>query len=206
LRFLILGYGFLQGLYLNPEGYWCINRVTYEPGMLNGLWLRKDDYVNGMKLINKYYKSSSEENRNKMFSCIHWFFIGQSYKFEWEKFDAQYKVLDCLFSLSGFTVKDKITHTKRPEALAKKYKIKLPDWAKINLSKKESPLSIQRNELFHEAKYGGKPIGYSYPAENYSLELTSFNTKLIAAALGIDTPYLQVDPKDRCYCFWEIKA
>lgn len=203
LRFLILGYGFLQGLYLTPEGYSYIGRIPYEPGKLNGLLLIKDDYLNGMEIINEYFKSSSEEDRNQMFACIHWFSIGQSFNFEWDKFDAQYKVLDGIYRLSGLA---RTPHAKRPVELARKFNIKLPKWAELDSTGKKSQLSIHRNELVHEAKYAGHPIGYSYPSQNYSLELTSFNTKLIAAALGIDTPYLQADPNNRSQWGWDIKT
>ena len=195
LRFLVLGYGFLQGLYLTAEGYSYLGRVPYERGKLNGLFLIEDDYVNGMEIINEYYKSSSVENRNQMFACIHWFSIGQSFEFGWDRFDAQYKVLDGIFRLSGITG---MPHAKRPIELSKKYGIILPQWAELDSLGKNSQLSVQRNELVHEARYGGHPIGYSYPSINYSLEFTSFNTKLIAAALGIDTPYLKADPTNRC--------
>lgn len=203
LRFLIIGYGFLQGLYLTPEGYSYLGRIPYEPGKLNGLLLMKDDYVNGMEIINEYYKSSSEEDRNQMFACIHWFSIGQSFSFEWDRFDAQYKVLDGIYRLSGITG---APHYIRPVDLANKYDLKLPEWAELDSTGKKSQLSIHRNELVHEAKYGGHPIGYSYPSENYSLEFTSFNTKLIAAALGIDTAYLQAEPNNRCQWGWDIKT
>ena len=90
--------------------------------------------------------------------------------------------------------------------LAQYYRITLPKWAELDLSGKGSQLSKDRNELVHEAKYGGHPIGYSHPSENYSLEFTSFNTKLIAAVLDIHTPYLKADPTDRCQWKWGIKT
>lgn len=203
LRFLVLGYGFLQGLYLTPEGYSYLGRVPYEPGTLNGLLLIRDDYVNGMEIISNYYKASSVDQRNQMFACMHWFSIGQSFNFEWDRFDAQYKVLDGIYRLSGINAP---THAGRPVELAKKFKINLPIWAELDVTGKKSQLSEHRNELVHEAKYGGHPIGYSYPSENYSLEFTAFNTKLIAAILGIDTPYLKADPENRCQWKWEIKT
>lgn len=203
LRFLILGYGFLQGLYLTPEGYSYLGRTAYDPGKLNGLLLLGDDYVNGMECINEYYISSSPEDRNQMFSSIHWYLIGQAYHFDWDRFDAQYKVLDGLYKLSGIRAN---THASRPVELAKKYNLKLPLWAKLDPTGKQSKLSKQRNELVHEAKYGGHPIGYSYPDENYSLEFTSFNTKLIAAVLGINTPYLAAEPNNRQYWGWDINV
>lgn len=200
LRFLILGYGFLQGLYLTPEGYSYLGRTAYEPNKLNGLLLNSDDYSNGMESINKFYIDSNEEKRNQMFACIHWYLIGQGYQFDWERFDAQYKVLDGIYKLSGTKAN---SHADRPVKLAEKYNLELPLWAKL-ITEKESRLSKQRNELFHEAKYGGHPIGYSYPEENYNLEFRSFNTKLITAALGINTPYLRAEPNNRLLRRWDI--
>ena len=202
LRFLILAYGFLQGLYLTPEGYSYIGRIPYQPGKLNGLLLTGDDYSNGMECINHFYKSSNQDTRKQMFACIHWFLAGQSYIHDWDRFDAHYKVLDGIYRLSGLP---RIPHAKRPESLVEHYGLVLPKWAKVDSSGK-CRLSRQRNELVHEAKYGGHPIGYAYPDENYYLEFTSFNTKLIAAALSIDTPYLQAAPENRDVWGWDIKA
>jgi len=203
LRFLILGYGFLQGLYLIPEGYSYLGRTAYKPTELNGLLLNNSDYINGMECINKFYINSNQKQRNQMFACIHWYLIGQSFQFDWERFDSQYKVLDGLYKLLGAKASN---HAGRPVELAKKYNLRLPLWAELDSTQKQSKLSKQRNELVHEAKYGGYPIGYAYPEENYSLEFRSFNTKLIAAALGIDTPYLNSEPKNRILGMWNIKT
>lgn len=209
LRFLILGYGFLQGLYLTPEGYSYLGRTAYEPNKLNGLLLKGDDYINGMESINQFYIDSDEEKRNQMFACIHWYLISQSYEFAWDKFDAQYKVMDGIWNLSGIAEDNKrkkgnyIPHPQRPVKLTEKYGLKLPIWSKLN-SDGKSRLSKQRNELVHEAKYGGNPIGYSYPEENYNLQFKSFNTKLIAAVLGINTPYLKAEPNNRLPSRWNI--
>ena len=199
LQFLILGYGFLQGLYLTPEGYSYLGRTAFKPTTLNGVCLFGADYVNGMESINQFYIDSTQKKRNQMFACIHWYLMGQSYQFEWDKFDAQYKVLDGIWNLSELEG----NHTKRLIKLSEKYNLKLPVWAKLN-AKGRSKLSEQRNELVHEAKYDGHPIGYSYPDENYSLEFRSFNTKLISAALGIHTPYLQSEPNNRILGLWNI--
>lgn len=210
LRFLILGYGFLQGLYLTPEGYSHLGRIAFKPTTLNGLLLANSDYVNGMECINRFYINSGEEDRNQMFACIHWYLISQSYEFAWDKFDAQYKVMDGVWSLSGIAQEDKrnkrnyIPHPERPVKLAEKYGLTLPSWAELD-SNKKSKLSKLRNALVHEANYGGYPIGYSYPDENYSLEFRSFNTQLIAATLGINTPYLKEEPNFRIKGRWNIK-
>jgi hypothetical protein len=206
LRFLILGYGFLQGLYLTPEGYSYLGRTAYKPTKLNGLSLISDNYINGMECINQFYIDSNEEKRNQIFACIHWYLIGQSYQFSWDKFDAQYKVLDGIFNFSELQNNPKyISHPNRPVKLAEKYGLILPLWAELDTNKK-SKLSKLRNDLVHEAKYGGHPIGYLYPEENYNLEFRSFNTKLIAAALGIETPYLRTEPNNRLLGSWNIKS
>lgn len=210
LKFLILSYGFLQGLYLTPEGYSYLGYTAYEPSTLNGVGLFGDDYVNGMERINQFYINSDTERRNQMFACIHWYLISQSYEFAWDKFDAQYKVMDGVWSLSGIAEENKknkrnyIRHPERPVKLAGKYDLKLPNWVKLDRDGK-SKLSRQRNELVHEAKYDGHPIGYSYPDENYNLQFRSFNTKLLAAVLGIDTPYLRAEPNFRIKAAWSIK-
>lgn len=201
LRFLVLSYGFLQGLYLTPQGFSYLGRTAYEPGKLNGLLLTGDDYVNGMEAVNRFYMSAAPEKQTQMFACIHWYLVGQSYAFDWDRFDAQYKVLDGLYRLSGLNVRN---HASRPIELANRYNIKLPLWAKLDSTGKQSKLSKQRNELVHEATYGAEPIGYSYPDENYSLEFTSFNAKLIAATLGLNTPYLAAEPDNREYWGWDI--
>jgi len=206
LRFLIMGYGFLQGLFLLPEKYSYLWRIPYEPGKLNGLILCGNDRENGMEQINYFYQNANSKERKQAFAIMHWFLIGQSYTSQWDKFEAQYKVLDGVFALSKFPKNPKIPHTQRPIKLATKYGIILPQWAELNFnSRKSSKLSILRNELIHEAKYNGEPIGYAHPPENYTLEFKAFNTKLICGVLGIDTPYLQTNPNTRDQFSWNIK-
>lgn len=201
LRFIIMGYGFLQGLYLSPEGYLYLWRSPYEPGKLHGLILCGNDYENGMEQINRFYQSANQNERKQAFAIMHWFLIGQSYISQWDKFDAQYKVLDGIFKLSNI---GNCSHVQRPVLLAQKYRVRLPEWALPDDSSGKSALSILRNELVHEAKYGGHPIGYSHPTENYTVEFVSFNTRLICGALGINTPNLQKDPRTLDQFAWDI--
>lgn len=202
LRFIVMGYGFLQGLYLSPEGYSYLWRVPYEPGKLNGLILCGNDRENGMEQINRFYQNANQDERKQAFAVMHGFFVGQSYASQWGKFEAQYKVLDGIYKLSNVRAQ---THAGRPVELAMKYGVILPQWAELDSSGKKSALSILRNELVHEAKYGGHPIGYAHPTEKYTLEFVSFNTKLICGVLGINTPYLKSDPSNLNQFAWDIK-
>lgn len=201
--FLILGYGFLQGLYLCPEGQGAFGRTPYEPGSINGLLLYRSDREKGMEAINQYFINATTEQRSQMRACIHWYLIAYSMDHEWERFDAYYKVLDGLFNLNFSKNNRNGGHSKRPKRLAVKFGIKLPIWGHIDCAN-TCKLSIQRNELVHEAKFAGQPIGFAIPDENYSFELCAFLTKLIAATLGLKTDYLHAKPDMRDLWTWDI--
>jgi hypothetical protein len=204
LKFVVLAYGFLNGLYLTPENYACLQKAPYQEGKLSRLVLGGSDYEIGIRKIRQFLLNSGKEKVHAMRAILHWFLAGQSYEFEWDRFDAQYKVLDGIYAVSGISSP---FHARRPVDLVAhfaRYKIILPDWCKID-KPKSSKVSRMRNDLFHEAIYAGMPLGYAYPDENYDLEFVSFNAKLIAALLTIDTPYLRAAPDDRSQWLWKMK-
>jgi hypothetical protein len=201
-KFLILAYGFLNGVYLNPAGHLFVNRAAYEIGKLTGVILVGNDAEKGITAFSQYYDKASKVQRKLLFAILHWFIVGQTYNFEWDKFDAQYKVLDGLFHLSGLTAPN---HASRPIELANNFGIKLPLWAQLNPDRKSSQLSNTRNELFHEARYAGQPIGYEYPKENFGLEFARFNSKIIVALVGLKTKFLQADPGNRDTWGWSFQ-
>ncbi|MEZ8292201.1 hypothetical protein [Vibrio sp. 10N.237.312.B06] len=198
-KFLILGIGFFFGVYLSPAEYYNIGKVAYAEGKLTGVIPIGKDIELALNYLAKFYDDSSDEKRAGMFAVIHWFLIGQSHYYPWDRFEAQYKILDGLFKLSGIA---RCPHTQRPAALAQKYSLLLPNWAELENG--SSVLSKLRNELAHEALYAGKPIGYAHPEQNYDVDFSSFNTKLIAATLGIESSYLQASSQDRQYSAWNI--
>lgn len=202
LNFMVLGYGFLQGIYLKPENLYYLNsRVAYKPSKYHGVILSANDHAIGMQAFHDFFHKNPTENVNQMYACIHWFLLSQASNHDWEIFEAQYKVLDGIYRLSGLKAPN---HAKRPIILAKEHNLKLPEWAKVKPREKNSQISHDRNTLFHEAKFGGKPIGFSNPEENYSLELYAFNTKLIAATLGLRSEYLSADPSSRHIMAWDF--
>lgn len=214
-HFLILGYGFLQGLYLNPKNYKYLGKTPYKPSTLNGLLLGQDDRVKGMEAINKFYiDAKTTQQRVQMQACIHWFLIAQTLDFEWEIFDAHYKVLDGLYRLlvhkigkykvENFNNDKYVKHAQRFIVLAKYFNLEIPNWAD-NTKTGNDNIAFIRNELVHEAKYAGQPIGYNYPNENFKLQFKAFNLKLICAFLGINTPYLQAPANNRMLWRWNIQ-
>ncbi|MBY8157648.1 hypothetical protein KW508_06495 [Vibrio fluvialis] len=197
-RFLILGIGFFFGVYLSPAEYYNIDRVAYKVGKLTGVSPRNGDIELALEYLSRFYDTNPKK-RQGMFAVIHWFLLGQSYNHPWDRFEAQYKVLDGLFKLSGISV---CSHGLRPNKLAEKYNIQIPTWAEVIDGK--SLLSRLRNDLAHEAIYAGEPIGYAHPKENYDIDFSSFNVKLIASILGVKTNYLATSSQDRQLHLWHI--
>ncbi len=208
IKFLILAYGFLHGVYLRPDGYLCIKKTPYEPGKLTGvLPPNVDDCIKGMKAFSLFYDRSINEQRKLLFSIIHWFLLGQCYEYEWDRFSAQYLVLDSIFNLSGLNA----SHAERPQILANSYRIAVPNWAitrsvvKNNRNVQTCTLADIRNDLFHEAKYAGEPIGYAYPEENFDLEFARFNLQLIISILGLSSNILRSSVRQRGTDVWNFQ-
>ncbi|MFA9460458.1 hypothetical protein [Thiohalorhabdus methylotrophus] len=196
-KFLILAYGFLQGLYLLPESHIYLWQVPYKPGKLTGLIPLGKDYEDGLEQISYIYDSQGIDESCQLFGIIHWFLVGQACQFLWDYFDAQYKVLDAIWKFSRL---ENVPHSKRPEKLAEHFGVSVPGWAQTYESDKgktESRLSKLRNDLVHEARFADAPLGYALPEENFRLEFSAFNLKLICALLGLETPYKQVPLGDR---------
>lgn len=206
-RFAILALSFLYGVYLGPEGSLGINRIPYRLGKLTGVQPGSGDMSVGISAFLRYYQESSPEDRIRLKAVLHWFLLGQTYYFEWDRFDAQYKVLDGLSNLLGVSGQ----HATKPARLVEKAGIRMPSWAEIEIkntdkgSRKTCELAELRNELVHEARFNGVPIGYSYPKPNFHLEFPSLNVKLIAFLVGLRSPYLNADPENRDQWLWEFE-
>ncbi len=197
VRFLILGYGFLNGLYLAPVGSLMISRIPYQEGKLTGIILDGDDHEKGVKAVSNFYNNANPEQIKLAFAIIHWFTIGQTYQHEWERFDANYKVLDAIYKISGI---GSCSHAWRPQKIAEHYGISVPQWAQYNSQNKSCEISNIRNAFVHEALYAGEPIGYKHPETNYDLELKIFIVKLIGKILGFSTNYydlVESNPRGR---------
>jgi len=202
IRYLILAYGFMYGVYLLPENYLYFNRTPYELRKLNHLVALPGDIELGMCKMSEIYLNSNFYRRKRLFSVVHWFLLSQTYRMKWEFFENQYKVIDCIYGLT-FENMNKIPHSNRPVKLAEKYEIEVPDWAIIE-DDKTSRLSRIRNELIHEAMFDGEPIGYALPKENFKLEFAAFNLKLICGLMGLNTPFMKTGPKSRNPGAWAL--
>lgn len=192
LEFLITVFGWSQGLRLQPEGWGHFYRVALEPHKLTDFILFKQDVPRVLDLSDAFWhRHQADGVAATMFGAIHWFLFSQSYYQYFERFMMQYIVLDTIYrvqaSISG---KKCNSHARRAEYLANSLKVPLPSWGSMD-SAGESEISRLRNELFHEAKFGGAPIGFDFPKmhRNTLVSLQAFNSRLIAALLGATGHY-----------------
>lgn len=215
-HFIILLFGFLNGMQLVPEKWGHFYKTPFKKGKLVSFHLNKQEIIKILDIAYETYINSSGEIRKMLYSAIHWFLLGQSYIHGFEKFDAQYRVTDCCFKLFQkihktefeYSKKDKklniichtnkcidfkvrnLPHSKRIEVLCLFYKIPIPWWACYNGFLDNSKISSFRNDLLHEAIYCNEPIGIKIENHNYDFWLSKLNERIILLLLGINSDEL----------------
>ena len=205
-NFLISLFGFMKGLRLVPEGWQHFYRMPLGRGALCDFLADNSSIAKMLELATEFWKSNKHtEVRRGIFGAIHWHLFGQLYEHEFERFNAQYIVLDSCFALFKHLVKPKglINHGERPYRMCNEYDLAVPAWAMKSLDKK-FPIAEIRNQFFHEGLYGGSPIGFAHPTDIPSIEheLTNFNARLILAMLGASNVYTKSSVDTRQYhCF-----
>lgn len=193
-EYIITIFGWLMGLKLQPKGWGHFYRVAIKQGTLNDFIVFDEDLPRTLDLASKFWTDTHcDDTRSKMFGVIHWFLFSQSYAQYFEKIMMQYTVFDSLFNIHKTLGHISQKHTSHPDRLlciSDLLGIPLPDWGKSN-GQKAPELTNLRNELVHEAKFYGEPIGFSAPnsRSNILLELECFNSRVIAATLGATGNY-----------------
>jgi hypothetical protein len=205
LEFMILLFGWSQGLRLYPEGYGHHNRVATEIGMLTDFRICDVDVPKFLNLTEVFWKNHRGTGVEAgLFAAVHWYLYSCSYHQQFERFMYQYQVLDACFkvycSMNG--IKEPNGHYRRAKFLSDKLGLQVPSWAEPTTkgSRKASPIAELRNELLHEAKWAGEPIGYACLSDEYPnilYELKNFNCRLIAALLGISGSYVYSSSQTR---------
>jgi hypothetical protein len=199
-EFLIILFGWSQGLRFQPEGWGHFYRVATEPGMLTDFIIFDQDVPRLLDLAETFWhRHQSDDAAATMFGAIYWFLFSQSYRQYFERFMMQYIVLDTIYriheSISGSRSG---THAMLIGNLATSLNVPLPSWGIVDSTGK-SEISRLRNDLFHEAKFAGAPIGFALPAMqgNILLELEAFNSRLMAALLGATGNYSRSSSQTR---------
>lgn len=199
-EFLIMVFGWSQGLRFQPEGWGHFYRVAIEPGKLTDFILFEADVPRLLDLAEAFWHRHQVDSvAATILGAIHWFLFSQSYRHYFERFMMQYIVLDTLYRIQESIAHIRSsTHAKRIETLADSLNVPLPSWGNVDSTGK-SEISRLRNDLFHEAKFGGEPIGFAFPAMkgNILLQLKDFNCRLMAALLGATGNYSRSSSQTR---------
>ena len=199
-EFLILVVGFMLGLRLTIEGTGHLTATPTKPGKLVGFTPTDSELLHGLTKAAHFWNSTDPDQRKLAFAAIHWYLVAQSYRHQYEQLVWGYTVLDNLHRLTKLRSRTYIdrfrkqeTHGRRPECLADEYNIPLPlSFAGIakhgSTATNTGRLIKLRNELFHEARWLGEPIGYksSDDAHEVLMNLRHFNSQLILGLLDID--------------------
>jgi hypothetical protein len=201
-EFLITVFGWSQGLRFAPEGWGHFYRVALKPGMLVDFILFEQNVPRLLDLAEAFWHQHQADGMaSMMFGAIHWFLFSQSYVQYFERFMMQYIVLDTIYkiwlSISSPKLK-RCVHAERVKCLAESLNVPLPSWGEVD-SSKQTEISRLRNALFHEARFGGAPIGFAFPAMqgNILVQLRGFNCRLIAALLGAAGEYSRSSSQTR---------
>jgi hypothetical protein len=206
-EFLILILGWLKGLKLQPEGWGHFYKVAVKPRKLIDFFISEKDIPALLNLTVKFYhKHESNGAAATMFGAVHWYLFSQSYSQYFEKLMMQYTVFDTIYNINTTITKPKSkhTHADRLQYISDILSVPLPKWGVVHAGKSE--LSTLRNELIHEAKFCGEPIGFAVPSakSNILLELEAFNCRLIAATLGAVGSYTRSSSETRQIHSFEI--
>lgn len=202
LHFVIALMGFIDGMRLVPEGWQHFYKAPIRTGKLADLVCDHREIAEIVFVATGWWQTHSIEERRAMFAAMHWFCFSGLYHHEFEEFSAKYTVLDTLYWIHQQRHPGRTPHSERPNKLAKVYSLLVPAWATIekNAAGKDTcRLAEIRNELVHEARFAGHPIGFAHlPELSLTLELGAFLTRLIIAMLGVNCSYIGSPTDTRC--------
>jgi hypothetical protein len=205
--FLILVLGFLLGLHLCPAGIGRLGRTARRKGQLVGFTDVGRDLELAMRKVIEFFIQNEHDPKVLAVARagFHWYLASQAYHHAFEIFGWQYAVMDNVHEVSRLldptyrALSDSSPgHTRRPVNLASYYGIPLPIIFEESSSARPNArkLTKLRNELVHEARWLGHPLGYAADSESWDIlqQLLHFNSQLLLAVLGVEcgfraTPY-----------------
>jgi hypothetical protein len=202
LHFVIALIGLVDGMRLVPERWQHFYKAPIRSHKLADLVCDSREIAEIVFVAANWWQAHSIDERRAMFAAIHWFCFSGLYHHEFEEFSAKYTVLDTLYWIYRQSFPERIAHSERPYKLASVYGLLTPAWAvvvKNSRGKDSCRLAEIRNDLVHEAKFAGHPIGFAHlPELSLTLELGAFVTRLIIAMLGVQCSYVQSATDTRC--------
>ncbi|MBI3707616.1 MAG: hypothetical protein HY246_08060 [Proteobacteria bacterium] len=196
-QFIILVLGFVLGLRLTIEGDGHLYATPWKQGSLVSFVPKGSEILRCLHAATTFWDSAGPDIRKMMFAAIHWYLTAQSYRHQFEKFVWQYAVIDNIHRITWNATptyrkccpNERGNHSQRPGCLAAEYGSPLPacfaDSEKGNGD--AGRLITLRNELIHEARWVGEPLGYAVGTDAHEIieHLKYFNSQLILGVLGI---------------------
>lgn len=198
--FLILSLGFLLGLNLKPAGLGHLHRTARRMGYLVNFVPVGQDLEYAVNRVIRFFHM--HEHHPDILSlataALHWYLTSQSYHHSFEMFTFQYSVLDCVHKLSEtlhsqYRGLEQKGHSQRPVRLSSFYRIPIPPpFGDPSVATPNAiGLAATRNELVHEARWLGQPLGYTADSRSWEMlmHLRHFNSQLILGVLGIECEF-----------------
>lgn len=197
LDFVVWCASFFLGMRLTTIEAGFLDATPIKPGKLVDfiLWGGCNE-AHVIELALNYLESERGDPRatKRVAAVIHALFMShypQSLPFE--QFQYLYMALDACFSLITLknTSKFAPNHGARIQWMCEQFEIPVPDWAKRS-NASPSPLSIIRNNAFHEALFFDEPLGFSIyggnqltsTPDNTLLQMKALVNRLLVAILG----------------------
>jgi hypothetical protein len=197
LDFAIVLIGMVDGMRLIPEPWVHFYKAPTERNKLSDLVCDACEIAEVVFGATTWWKNAPLKQRRSMLGAVHWYCFSGLYEHEFEEFGAKYIVLDTLYWIHHRrTGQARVSHAKRPSILANAYGLEVPSWAVMQND--SCRLAEIRNALFHEGRFGERPIGFGHPPEtSLTLELGAFLTRLLIAMLGIECAYIKTPTNTR---------
>lgn len=198
--FLVMVLGFFLGLKLNPAGIGHLHRTPRRKGYLVNFTDVGRDLERALRRVIAFFLAH-EGNHDALSlanAAFHWYLTSQSYHHAFEMFTFQYSVLDNVHRLSEmlsptYRAMQPKTHSQRPVNLSAYYGIPLPPEFQDASSPAPNAKRLvdSRNELVHEARWLGQPLGYAADSESWEMlkNLEHFNSQLLLGVMGIDCKF-----------------
>lgn len=199
-NFMIALFGMLKGQRLQRPEWQHFYKAPIDR-KLNDFSASNTQISKALDIASTFWRqNTAPEVRRLAFGAIHWHLFAQLYEHQFERFNAQYMALDACHKLAQTmglkdypSKKNPPPHAKRASKLCDCTGVPKPIWVDPAAGQTVCALALRRNDLIHEAMYGGQPVGFAHPAEhtNMDRDLTRLVARIFLRLLGIDNEYTQ---------------
>lgn len=205
LDFLIWALSFFTGTRLSSSEAGFVDATPIRPGKLVDFQLPIGHLSRAIDLAETFRLEKPEGHVPLMAAAIHALFLGQNPRLlEFESFLLLYSALDTCYRMKAADEKleKDVVHADRVQWMCKRFAMRCPAWgdppAKSEKGRRNSQISMLRNDAVHEALFAGAPLGFNlYTAgANSALtrQMSALVCRFIVALFGVeDADYVKTD-------------